>query len=213
VLRNRAFVHLAVTNVAIIAVGWGVLPWLVPPYARDEIGVSAQQIGFLLFANAATVVVAQVPIAKFAEGRRRVLMMALAAAIFAAACLLMLAAQFASAAAYLALTVAAIAVGVGECSHSAALSPLVADLAPLGVRGRYMAAIGLSQWIGLALAPTIGTPLLSVSPAAALLIAAAVATAAGGSMLKLEARLPDAARLTPRPDELAVTGHGHLQRR
>lgn len=211
VLRDCAFVHLAITNVAIIAVGWGVLPWLVPPYARGEIGIGAQQIGFLLLANAATVVVAQVPIAKFAEGRRRVVMMALAAAIFAAACLLMLAAQFASSAAYLALIVAAIAVGIGECSHSSALSPLVAALAPPGVRGRYMAAIGLSQWIGLALAPTIGTSLLSISPAAALLVAAAVAAAAGGSMLTLEARLPDAARLTPRPDGVAVTGH--LQRR
>ena len=69
-------------------------------------------------------------------------------------------------------------VGVGECFHTTALMPLVADLAPAALRGRYMAAIGLSWWLGLALAPTLGTQLLSVSPPAALLAAAGVALAA-----------------------------------
>jgi hypothetical protein len=45
--------------------------------------------------------------------------------------------------------------------------PLVADLAPAPLRGRYMAAIGLSWWLGLARAPTLGARPLSVSPAAA----------------------------------------------
>src|SRR5262249_53269422 len=60
VVRDRAFVQLAVTNIAVIAVGWGVLPWVVPPYAKNELEVDAQLIGLLLLANAATVVVAQV---------------------------------------------------------------------------------------------------------------------------------------------------------
>ena len=54
--------HLAGINVAIIGVGWGVFTWLVPPYAKDEIGVSAQLSGLLLLANAVTVAVAQVPL-------------------------------------------------------------------------------------------------------------------------------------------------------
>jgi hypothetical protein len=62
-----------------------------------------------------------------------------------------------------------------------------------------MAAIGLSWWLGLALAPTLGTQLLSVSPPAVLLAAAAVALAAGLSALALERDLPPAIRLTPRP--------------
>jgi hypothetical protein len=60
VLRDRAFMHLAFTNVAMIGVGWGVFTWLVPPYAKGEIGISAQLIGLMLLANAVTVVVAQV---------------------------------------------------------------------------------------------------------------------------------------------------------
>ena len=79
-----------------IAVGWGVFTWLLPPYARNELGISTPLIGLLLLANAATVVVAQVPIARLAEGRRRVVMMALAAAIFTGACLLVIAAAGAS---------------------------------------------------------------------------------------------------------------------
>jgi hypothetical protein len=79
------------------------------------------------------------------------------------------------------------------------LSPLVADLAPPAIRGRYMAATGLSWWIGLAVAPALGGQTLSVSPQLTFLIAGGVAAAAGASALRLEARLPDAARLTPRP--------------
>jgi hypothetical protein len=77
--------------------------------------------------------------------------------------------------------------------------PLVADMAPAALRGRYMAAIGLSWWLGLALAPTLGTQLLSASPPAAMLAAAGVALAAGLSALGLERDLPAAIRLTPRP--------------
>ena len=198
VARDRAFMHLAFTNVAMIAVGWGVFSFLVPPYAKDDIGINARLIGLLLLANAATVVVAQVPIARLAEGRRRAVMMALAAAIFAGACLLVVAAGVSADAAYAALVAAVIAVGVGECFHTTVLMPLVAELAPTSLRGRYMAAMGLSWWVGLALAPTLGTQVLSLSPTAAFLAAAIIAIAAA-SALTLERRLPEASRLTPRP--------------
>src|SRR5262249_48953196 len=82
VLRARPFVRLAVTNVAMIAVGWGVFTWLLPPYARNDVGISTPLIGLLLLANAATVTVAQVPMARLAEGRRRTVLIALAALIF-----------------------------------------------------------------------------------------------------------------------------------
>jgi len=202
VLRDGAFVRLAVTNTVIIAVGWGVLPWVVPPYAESDLGVDAKLIGLLLFANAATVVVAQVPIARMAEGRRRVVMMATGAVLIGAACLLVLSARELGGAAYAALVVASIAIGVGECFHTAALMPLVADLAPESLRGRYMATVGLSWWTGLALAPTVGTQLLSASASVAFVSCAAAAAAAAMSMLALERRLPDELRLTPRPAPL-----------
>jgi len=200
VARDRPLVRLLVINVAMIAVGWGVFSWLVPPYARNEIGIGTPLIGVLLLANAATVVVAQVPVAKLAEGRRRVVMIAAAASIFVAACLLVVAAGTSSRAAYAALVTAAIAVGVGECFYTTVLTPLVADLAPAGLRGRYMAAMGLAWWTGLAIAPTLGTPLLGRSPVAVFAVAAAAAAAAGVSALTLERKLPGTSRLTPVPE-------------
>jgi len=199
-LADGPFLHLAVTNVVIIAIGWGVISWVVPPYAKSGLGVGSQLIGLLLLANSATVVVAQVPIAKLVEGRRRGGMMSIAAGLIAAACLLVLAARSLGAAAYATVVAAAIVVAVGECFHTAVLMPLVADLAPEHLRGRYMATIGLSWLIGLALAPTAGTQLLGVSAAATFLGSALAAAAASASMLALDHRLPEKARFTPRPD-------------
>jgi MFS family permease len=198
--RDRAFVRLALTNVGVIAVGWGIFTWIVPAYAHDELDISARLVGLLLFGNALTVVVAQIPVARLSEGRRRTTTMALGSLLFVVASLVVFAAAvLGSGLAFTAVLIASIAVGVGECFYTTGLMPLVADLAPAAVRGRYMGAIGLSWWLGLGLAPTLGAQLLSVSPAAAMLSAASVAFAAALSLLALEQELPAAIRLTPRP--------------
>lgn len=194
-LRDRPFVHLAVTNVALIAVGWGLFTWIVPPYASEQLGASPRLIGSLLFANAVTVVLAQIPLARLSEGRRRGPTMAVAAVAFVAACLLVVAAGFLDAAPL--LFAAVVLIAIGECFHTTVLMPLVADLAPPAVRGRYMAAIGLSWWLGLAVAPTLGAQALTVSPAGTFLAAAGLALAAGVSALALGRTLPAAVNLTP----------------
>lgn len=198
-LRDRAFVHFALTNVALIAVGWGVLAWIVPPYAED-LGIAAGLIGLLFLANAATVVLAQIPIVKIAEGRSRVGALSLGAAAWVGACLLAVIAQGATpGVAYLWLVAAAVAFGIGECLHATVFLPLVADLAPQELRGRYMATIGLSWWLGLALAPTLGAQLLAVSPSLPLLAAAGLSGAAIVSLLALAPRLPLSVRSIPQP--------------
>jgi MFS family permease len=203
VLRDRAFVHFAVTNIALIAVGWGVLAWIVPPFAED-LGIAPGLIGLLFLANAATVVLAQVPIVKAVEGRSRIGALVLGVAAWVGACLLAVLAQGAeTTVAYGCLIAAAIAFGLGESLHATVLLPLVADLAPLELRGRYMASIGLSWWLGLALAPILGAPLLALSASLAFLAAAALSIAAILSLLALEARLPLGFRLVPRPRETA----------
>jgi MFS family permease len=198
VMRDRAFVRLAATNVAVIAVGWGVFTWIVPAYARDELGIGTRSIGLVLLANAVTVVLAQIPVSVLAEGRRRALTMAIASLAFVAASLLVVGVDLGHVPhPYSALLAASVVVGVGECLHTTVLMPLVADLAPPELRGRYMAAAGLSWWVGLALAPTVWAQLLSVSPPLSLFAAGGVALAAAGSALMLERDLPSAARLTP----------------
>jgi MFS family permease len=206
VLRDRPFVRLAVLNVGVIAVGWGVFSWIVPAYARGEIGASTRLIGFMVLANAITVVLAQIPAARIAEGRRRVITMALGALTFVAASLLVIGAHALNARlAAAALLVSAVVVGLGECLHTTVLIPLVADLAPAALRGRYMAVIGLSWWLGLALAPTLAAQLLTVSPPAAMAAAAAVAAAAAAGALGLEREIPPPIRLTPHPERTAAT--------
>jgi MFS family permease len=195
VLRDRALVGLAGVNVAVIAVGWGAFTWLVPPYARDRLAVSAPLIGVMFLANAVTVAVAQLPIARLAEGHGRGRTMALGAAAFAVAMLFVLGAG--AWPTYPALVVAAILVGLGECLHTTVLMPLAADLAPPDLRGRYMAVIGLSWWFGLALAPALGTAFLNNSPQFVFLACAAVAFGGAGLAIGLERRLPATARLTP----------------
>jgi MFS family permease len=200
VVRDRPFMRLAAINVAVIAVGWGIFTWIVPAYAQEQIGAGSRLIGLLLFVNAVTVVVAQIPVAKLAEGRRRAATMGIGALAFVPACFLVVAADHVDQhAAYAALLIALLLVGIGECCHTTALMPLVADLAPAALRGRYMATISLSWWTGLWLAPTVGAQLLSVSPPAAMVTSAAVALTAAVAAFALERDLPTQVRLTPRP--------------
>jgi MFS family permease len=200
VLRDRAFVRLAIINVGVVAVGWGVFSWIVPVYARGELGVSTRLIGLMVLANSITVVLAQIPIARLAEGRRRVATMALGAATFVVASLTVVGAGLVDVrVAATALLLSAVVVALGECLHTTVLMPLVADLAPAALRGRYMAVTGLSWWLGLALAPTLAAQLVSVSPPAAMLASAAVAATAVVAALAIESEIPVAIRLTPNP--------------
>ena len=106
-------------------------------------------------------------------------------------------------AASVALVLAAVVVGIAECFHTTVLTPLVADLAPAALRGRYMAAMGLSWWLGLAIAPTLGAQAVSSAPTATLVAAAAISLLAAASALALEPALPPAIRSTPRPEAVA----------
>jgi len=205
VLRDGRFLWLAGINVAVITVGWGYFSWVVPQYAHADLGISLAPLGLLLLANAFTVAIAQMPVSWALEGGRRTTAIAISGVIFAGSFLLITAASRAHAGpAYATLVIAAVAIGIGECFHTTALMPLVADMAPAALRGRYMAAMSLSWWIGLALAPTVGTRLLAVSAAASLLAAAGLAFAASVAALALGRHLPAAISRTPRPSAAAA---------
>jgi MFS family permease len=200
VVRDQAFLRFTLANVAMIAIGWGVLAWVVPPFARG-LGMEPGLIGLLLLVNASTVILAQLPIVRAAEGRSRVGALSLGAASWVVACLLAVAAQAGGTAfAFACLLTAAIAFAIGECLHATSFMPLVADLAPTGLRGRYMAVAGLSWWVGLASAPTLGGQLLAVSTALPLVAGAALAALTIVLLRTSETALPVGARLIPRPD-------------
>jgi MFS family permease len=105
------------------------------------------------------VILAQLPIVTLAEGKRRVGIISLGAATWVVACLLaVVRPAVIPALAFLCLVVAAIAFGIGECLYARAFMPLVADLAPPALRGRYMAMVGPTWWVGLTAAPMLGGP-------------------------------------------------------
>ena len=55
-------------------------------------------------------------------------------------------------------------IAIGECAQFIVLGPIVAELAPPHLLGRYMSLYGLSFMAGVALGPAVGGALLATSP-------------------------------------------------
>ncbi len=88
----------------------------------------------------------------------------------------------------------AIVFAIGECVHTNVLGPLVADMAPAHLLGRYLSLYGLTFTISLALGPAIGGLLLQTSPDAIWWGGALAAVLAGAVLLRLGGRIPDPLR-------------------
>ena len=101
-----------------------------------------------------------------------------------------------------ALCGAIVVFSVAECIHGAMQNPLVADLAPEHLLGRYMALRTTSWQVGFLVGPALGSFLLARAPTALWLGAAAACAGAAGAALLLEPRIPAAADLTPRSGQV-----------
>ena len=84
VLRDRALVGLVVLNVLFVAAGYAQLE-LLPVFAKNEAGVTETGIGLIFLANTLVIVLAQFPLSKALEGRRRMASLAVMCALWAAA--------------------------------------------------------------------------------------------------------------------------------
>ena len=62
------------------------------------------------------------------------------------------------------LAVSGIVFAVGECLHAVVVQPLIAELAPPALVGRYMALFGITFSVGLAAGPSASASALAVSP-------------------------------------------------
>jgi len=131
---------------------------VLPVYARDHVGVGESAIGLLFLVNSLLIIGGQLPVARAVEGHRRGRMLALMSLAFAACWLLVLGSS------WWFLLAAIVALSAGECLYDSVRSPLVADLAPPGVGGRYLAAAGLSWQLGFIVGPATGAALLGLSP-------------------------------------------------
>jgi predicted MFS family arabinose efflux permease len=198
VLRHRVFMEIVLLNVVFVAAGYAVFE-LLPVFAKNEAGVSERAIGVIFFVNTAVIVLAQLPVSKFLEGRRRMRALAAMTVVWAGAWLLVLVSGYwleAAAAASL-FAVSALLFGVGECFQGPTQGALVADLAPPRLRGRYMALSATSWQVGFVLGPAVGGVVLGTVPLALWPLAAAVCLAAGLLSLNVERSIPRELRLTP----------------
>jgi MFS family permease len=198
IVRDRVFLALLALNIVFVTAGYAQLETL-PVFAKNQAAVSEGAIGLVFLINSLVIVVAQLPLTRLVEGRRRMAMLALMTAVWAAAWLLVFGAGLwlTAAAAAAVIVFAGGVFAIGECLQGPTQQALIAELAPDHLRGRYM-ALSTSSWsIGWIAGPALGAFVLQQEPLALWPAAAALCLAAGAGGLLLERRLPQNVRLTP----------------
>src|SRR5204863_4099513 len=84
VLRNHVFLAYIVLNVVFIGAGIAVMSELLPPFAKNTAHVSEPAIVVLWFVFSGVVALAQLPVVKLVEGRRRLRGLALMGVVWSA---------------------------------------------------------------------------------------------------------------------------------
>lgn len=198
VLRDRPFIAIVLVNVLLVTAGYTQLEML-PVFAKNEVGVSEDQIGLLFLVSSLVLIVFQLPVARMIEGRSRMRAFALMPLLWAAAWMIVLVVGvwLEASAAALVLGVGVAVFSIGECLDGPTRGALVADLAPPELRGRYWALVSNSWDIGYIVGPAIGGLILSVAPLALWPLAASVCLLGALAALGIERTLPPGLRLTP----------------
>jgi MFS family permease len=203
VLRHKTFLGLWTLNFLFVFAGYSLFN-LLPVFAHDESGLSERQIGAIFFVNTAVIVLAQLPLSRWIEGRRRMRALALMPALWAVAWLLVDAAGFwlTAGAAFAVIALGAVILGIGECFHGPAHQALVSDIGPANLRGRYFAVHSLSWGLAGTLGPAVGGFILAAAPFALWPLASAVCLVAALGVLGIERFIPPTLQRIPREDAL-----------
>ena len=182
VARDRVFLTVIAANIVLVVVGHTFFSNILPPFAKAHTSLGPAAIGILVLVNTCFVVIAQIPAVRVVARMRRTHAFAAASALFAVSLLAVLPATLihSELAATSLLAGVAIVFAIGECVHIVVLGPLVADMAPAHLLGRYLSLYSLTFSISLALGPAIGGLLLQTSPDAVWWGGALAAVLAGG---------------------------------
>ncbi len=196
VARDRLFLTVIAANIVLVVVGHTFFSNILPPFAKAHTALGPAAIGILVLVNTCFVVIAQIPAVRVVARMRRTHAFAAASALFAFSLLAVLPATLihSELAATCLLAGVAIVFAIGECVHVVVLGPLVADMAPAHLLGRYLSLYSLTFSISLALGPAIGGLLLQTSPDAVWWGGALAAVLAGAVLLRLGGRIPDPLR-------------------
>ena len=193
VAHDRLFLILIAANLVLVMTGGVLFSNILAPFATAHTPVGPGEIGVVFFINTYFIVVAQVPATRVVKRVRRTHALAATSALFAVGLLAVLLATLtrSTPAATTVLAGVAIVIAIGECAQFVVLGPLVAELAPPRLLGRYMSLYGLSFTAGVALGPAVGGTLLATSPDAVWSGGALTLALTAAGFLRLRHRIPD----------------------
>ncbi len=205
VVRDRLFVTVIAANIVLVVVGHTFFSNILPPFAKAHTPVGPAAIGIIVLVNTSFIVIAQIPAVRLVAGMRRGHAFALTAALFAVGLLAVppTTHTHSELAATSAFACVAIVLASAEIAHILVLGPLVADMAPAHLLGRYLSLYSLTFTGSLALGPAIGGVLLQTNPDSIWWGGALAALLAGVVLLRLGDRIPDP--LHEAPSRLAST--------
>src|SRR5690242_6533784 len=199
VARDRLFLTVIAANIVLVVVGHTFFSNILSPFAEAHTAVGPAAIGIIVLVNTSFIVVAQIPAVRVVARMRRTHGFAAASALFAIALLAVLPATLirSEVAAASLLAGVAIVFAIGECAHILVLGPLVSDMAPAHLLGRYLSLYSLTFSGSLAIGPAIGGLLLQTNPDAIWWGGALAVILAGVFLLRLGDRIPDPLHATP----------------
>jgi MFS family permease len=193
VARDRLFLTVIAANIVLVVVGHTFFSNILPPFAKAHTPLGPAAIGILVLVNTSFIVIAQIPAARVVARMRRTHAFAATSALFAVSLLAVLPATLihTELAATSLLAGVAIVFAIGECVHIPVLGPLVADMAPAHLLGRYLSLYSLTFTLSLALGPAIGGLLLQTSPDSVWWGGALAAAIIGAGFLLSGDRIPE----------------------
>jgi MFS family permease len=193
VARDRVFLTVIAANIVLVVVGHTFFSNILAPFAKAHTPIGPAEIGIIILINTAFIVIAQIPAVRLVARMRRTHGFAVTSAIFAVALLAVLPATLVHSALAATSILAGVAfvLALGEIAHILVLGPLVADMAPAHLLGRYLSLYSLTFTLSLAIGPAIGGLLLQSAPDAIWWGGALAALLAGTVLLRLGDRIPD----------------------
>lgn len=197
VLRDKALLAVTALNLVFVIFGFSQLNAAFPVWAAGAAGTGTEVSGLAFFANCIAIALIQVPVLRWTEHWRRTRSLAVAALGFALCWLMVVAGGEHHGLWTAAMFIGGFVVfGIGETFLSPSVSPLVNDLAPDALRGRYNATVNLSWQAGTIVGPLLAGTALGHGAGRGLFLTLSLVCGLGAlAALGLERIVPSSANL------------------
>jgi MFS family permease len=149
ILRDWLFVVYVIVSIMIVTVYMQMNSSL-PVYLRDVHGVTTKQFGYILSLNAGLVVFFQFWITRKISRYKPMFLIAIGSLLYAIGY-----AMYGFVSTYVLFLVAMVIITIGEMINAPTSQSIVANIAPVDMRGRYMAIFGLSWAISASIGPLL----------------------------------------------------------